>query len=73
MPGSLMSIMQAAAVPMLTQPVVIPPLDLPKDMPPTAQARDSQERGLPGSANGSGTGTRRSPKKSYTAEEQGEG
>ena len=27
MPGSLMSVMQAAAVPMLTQPVTIPPID----------------------------------------------
>ncbi len=70
MPGSLMSIMQAAAVPMLTQPVEIPAaLKPPKDMPQRPKPVFPKGAVFLGPQTGPGPGPGATQKRSYTPQE----
>jgi hypothetical protein len=68
MPGSLMSIMEAAAEPMLTQPIEVPKLDPPKNTPQRPQLTIPE--GAPIQHPPTVGGPAASQKKSYTPQEQ---
>ncbi len=70
MPGSLMSIMEDAALPMLTQPVEVPPQNLPKNMPQRPKPVIPKDAVILGPQTGPGPGPGASQKKAYTDQEK---